>query len=517
MIDGSAPLQSGGVSASAGTTRLVWGMLAVFAVVMVYLAYQGYKVSEAEDDMEGFTLAKGYLGPVSLGVAFAATWSSAVVFLGLPGFSYASGVSALAWHTFMFWAPGIVSIIIVAKRFRAFGEDAGSLSLPEWIGDRYDSDAVTVLFAFVLLFNVMYVAAQFTGLALLFDALINIQFEVGAVIALAVVVGYVAVGGTYTDVVTDFIQGLLMMIIGVVIFGMVFVFFGGPFQLIGEMQAASANFGSVFNPDFPIFGSPVDVLAIPILGLILAFQPQLSNKFLSLRNERDVKLFILSAMAAQFCFYLMLWAGPMAYLLNPELSTPDLAVPLVLVELLPAVLVAFFGVALISATLSTADGVIVSIGTAIGNDAYRNIIAERNDDGTVPEKVERRSVYITRGTIGLVGIAALVVTLQKPALLTIMANIGVFGFIAGSAAPVIFGLFWDEGTAAGALAAGIAGPATMGGWALELWLQSLTVYTAGALSFFVGTAAFVVVSLLTEAPDPDAKQMDSQVEDVEAD
>jgi len=57
----------------------------------------------------------------------------------------------------------------------------------------------------------------------------------------------------------------------------------------------------------------------------------------------------------------------------------------------------------------------------------------------------------------------------------------------------------------------------MGGWALELWLQSLTVYTAGALSFFVGTAAFVVVSLLTEAPGPDAEQMDSQVEDVEAD
>lgn len=506
-----------GVGASPATTRLVWAMLVVFGVVMVYLAYRGYRVSQTEDDMEGFTLAKGYLGPVSLGVAFAATWSSAVVFLGLPGFSYASGVSALTWHTFMFWAPGIISIIVVAKKFRAFGEEAGSLSLPEWIGDRYDSDAVTVLFAFVLLFNIMYVAAQFTGLALLFDALINIQFEVGAVIALAVVVGYVAFGGTYTDVVTDFIQGVLMMIIGLVIFVMVFVFFGGPFQLIGEMQTASANFGSVFNTDFPIFGSPVDVLAIPILGLILAFQPQLSNKFLSLRNERDVKLFIISAMAAQFCFYLMLWAGPMAYVLNPELSTPDLAVPLVLIELLPAVLVAFFGVALISATLSTADGVIVSIGTAIGNDAYRNIVAERNEDGSVPEKVERRSVYITRATIGLVGIAALVVTLQKPALLTVMANIGVFGFIAGSAAPVIFGLFWKDGTATGALAAGIAGPATMGGWALELWLQSLTVYTAGALSFFIGTGAFIVVSLLTEAPETEAMRMGPEVEDVEAD
>lgn len=74
MIGDTVFLQTGdGVSASPGTTELVWGMLAVFGLVMVYLAYRGYQISQAEDDMEGFTLAKGYLGPVSLGVAFAAT------------------------------------------------------------------------------------------------------------------------------------------------------------------------------------------------------------------------------------------------------------------------------------------------------------------------------------------------------------------------------------------------------------------------------------------------------------
>jgi Na+/proline symporter len=483
---------------------LTWVFLAVYAAIIAFIAYKGYQVSKSDGDMLTYTLARGYLGPVTLGLAWAATFASAVTFLGNPGLVYSGGLSAIPVMTIGWWGSAMLGVIIVARKFRKMGRDAGSLSVPEWIGDRYNSQYVTMFFALLVLLNVFYIAAQFTGITLLFNELLGLSYEVGVLGSLAAVVLYIMVGGTYSDVMTDFVQSLVMIVIGFAVFAVIFTEFGGLLKLADTLAAESPVRGQLFNDGF-LFGSPWAYVGTMFAAFLTGVLPQLGNKFLSLRSERDVKLFIYSATFGLFAFNLVLFAGPMAFLQNPDLAAADRAILVVITDFFPPAITALFGVALLSATISTTDGLLVSCGTAIGNDFYRNLATD-DDSDNVPQSIERRSVLITRVMVAAVGISAAGIALTQPQYLSLLAAVGIFGFLVGAAPPIFLGLFWNGATAPAAIASGIVGPVIFLGRLQGWWLDWIMIYPAASVSAILSGLVFVVVSLVTSAPSKPAAQ-----------
>jgi Na+/proline symporter len=496
MIGQLTPLQ---FETGSGTRQLVYVLLAGYVLLMVYLAYLGWKVNKEGDDMLTFTLARGYLGPIMLGAAFAATWSSAVIFMGVPGFGTSAGMSVF-WHSWPFWFTGVVVMILIAAVFRKMGTEMGSLSLPEWIADRYDNYGLSILFAFILLANTAYVAGQFAGLAILFDTIVGLDYTTGVLIALVGVIAYVAIGGTYTDVLSDYIQAIFMSIVGLSIISVV-LFVYGPFEIAAQLNSMDPML-SAPTSDFPIFSGPAQVFGVFFFAFALGFQPQLMNKYLSLRSQRDIKLFILSAAVVHTLVYFIVWNGPLALILFDELPGADYATPAVVIEVFPPILVALFGVAIISAAISTTDGLVVSIGTAIGNDAYRKY-HEENTTGELSDRIERRSVWIARGTIIVVGLVAAWMALQQPAFLAILAITGIFAFISASTPVVIGGMVWDGSTALGAYAAGIVGPIAMILWQYDIFFTGIaSLYLMGTVATILAGIAFTVVSAVDPTPPP---------------
>lgn len=476
-------------------------ILVLYVVIMFYLGYRGYKV--AGDNMEGYTLARGYLSPIAVGVAYAATLASTIVFIGIPGWGYVAGLSVL-WHTFLFWGAAVVAMLVVAKMFRRIGTAQGSLSLPEWIGDRYGSDYLKVIFGLLVIANILYVGAQFAGLAIIFEYVIGIPFEMGILGALILVTAYTFLGGTYTDVMTDYLQGIIMAILGITVLLSIFWVFGGFGEMVSELQTQSPQLVAPTNPNFPLFAGVVQIIAVMLFGFIIGFQPQLANKYLSLDDERDIKLFVASGAVSLFLFYFMILAGPAARAVNPELGTPDAATMVYLIEAFPTLVVAIFGAALLSAGISTTDGLIVSIGTALGNDIYRSVLADtENASEKQLEAIEKRSVLITRIVVIAVGIvAAAMVLSDPPQFIATFASIGIFIFVSAAFPPTILGLFWRGGTAGGVIASAIVGPTLFILWTLGILTVGIaSIYVAGVLATLLSGVAMVAVSQITPAVD----------------
>src|SRR5699024_4284440 len=104
-----------------------------------------------------------------------------------------------------------------------------SLSLPDWLGDFYDSDFLRVGSGLIMLFNLFYIAAQFSAGAQIFESMLNLSYSSGLVLIASIVIVYVFVGGSYADVYTDAAQAILMIVTGI------FVFVSGIYFLVTEV------------------------------------------------------------------------------------------------------------------------------------------------------------------------------------------------------------------------------------------------------------------------------------------
>ena len=79
---------------------------------MIYLGTRGsHRVHDGDD----FAVARGGYGPGTLSLAFAATIGSGATFLGLPGFAYSYGVSAL-WIGFLYPIGVYLGVLLFTEK-----------------------------------------------------------------------------------------------------------------------------------------------------------------------------------------------------------------------------------------------------------------------------------------------------------------------------------------------------------------------------------------------------------------
>src|SRR5690625_5485608 len=135
----------------------MWIGFILFMGVMLILGYVSAKKTKNISD---FAIGGANLGPYVLGLSFAATYFSAATFLGYPGWSHEWGFSNL-WLFLAMMGGGPIGVLMVAKKVRKLNTAQKSLSLPDWLGDFYNSDIVRVGTGIILLFNLFYISAQF--------------------------------------------------------------------------------------------------------------------------------------------------------------------------------------------------------------------------------------------------------------------------------------------------------------------------------------------------------------------
>lgn len=502
-----------------------WIFLAVYIALMVVFGVVGMRRIKDSDD---FATARASYGPVFLAFALTATAASGATFLGLPGLAYTSGMSAL-WYALIYPIGVYTGVLVCLHGVRRGGASFGSRSIPEFLGDRFESNTLRIVAAVFSILLLFYLAGQLLAGAVMFNQMLGLETFPALLVTALTLMFYIALGGAHADILTDGVQGALMLMLAALVLWMFLTGYGvdGGFGgMLSTLEANDPNLLLAVNPAQPLFDSWWDLFAVFVAHLPLGLLPHIGNKLWALRSNRDQTLFIVLSFAFGILMPAVACGGVLARavlgdaLLLPGASPND-ALPQLFIATMPPWIAALIGTGVLAAVMSTADGLVVSSAQIFANDIYRRSLAPRRANPPSDAEIERVALLISRVATVLVLVAAIAIAWQTRGLnIALLVWIGVGGMMAASAAPMFLGVLWRRATRAGSLAGFVVGGIAFGllhsgsikaAWfadtalaAAGVWLeaQAVSPYACATLGAGLSISAMVVVSLLTTPPSP---------------
>ena len=317
--------------------------------------------------------------------------------MGDPGI-----MSTVGWS--YYWVviaivPGlIIPAVLLMPKMRQQAEKLGSLTIPEYLGQRYNSTALRLIIAGVVsVFYIFPLVAQFKGAAVLLESFTGISFNMGLAIITVVIIFYVIVGGLRSVAWTDFVQGLPMLVISIVLLVVSLNAVGGFSGLEEKLSQIDPNMLKVVQDEAP----DAQMSLSGVLGnfvfwcVIFISQPYLCSRFLAIPNvkRKTIGTFLITALILSVVYNSFYIAGLTGRVLFPDVKADYLTVTMA-INLLPTAVAAFMMIGIFAAMMSTATSVLLVIGQAVGRDFYSKTI----NKNASPEK----EVLVTRIAIVVV-------------------------------------------------------------------------------------------------------------------
>ena len=165
-----------------------------------FVLYIGIAIWSKAADTGDFYVAGKHVHPVANGMATAADWMSAASFISMAGLIAFLGYDGSVY--LMGWTGGYVLLaLLLAPYLRKFGK----FTVPEFIGERYDSRAARIVAVICLIvISFTYVAGQMRGVGIVFSRFLEVPIGLGLVIGMGIVFVYAVLGGmkgiTYTQI-----------------------------------------------------------------------------------------------------------------------------------------------------------------------------------------------------------------------------------------------------------------------------------------------------------------------------
>ena len=165
-----------------------------------FALYIGIAIWSRAADTSDFYVAGKHVHPVANGMATAADWMSAASFISMAGLIAYLGYDGSVY--LMGWTGGYVLLaLLLAPYLRKFGK----FTVPEFIGERYDSKAARIVAVICLIvISFTYVAGQMRGVGIVFSRFLEVPIGIGLLVGMGVVFTYAVLGGmrgiTYTQI-----------------------------------------------------------------------------------------------------------------------------------------------------------------------------------------------------------------------------------------------------------------------------------------------------------------------------
>lgn len=445
-----------------------WTFLLMYVGIMIGAGIIGMKRVRSSDD---FATARGGYGPWFLSFALVATTASGATFLGIPGIAYSDGLAGL-WYAFIYPFGVYTGIVICAKIVSRAGDTFGSRSIPEYLGDRYQSDFLRVAAALYSLLLLFYLAAQLLAGGVMFQQILGVPELPALVITSGILILYIALGGAHADILTDGVQGALMLAITFVVIGLFLTGFGvegGVGGVVSRIRELDPDNVRLFNPSSIVVGSWWAVFSIWFAHIPLGMLPHIGNKLWALDSPANRRKFLTITFVLGVIIPALAFGGLLARavlgddLLAPG-QNPNNAIPALFVALLPSWVAALLGAGVLAAVMSTADGLAISASQIFANDIYRRTLAKNRPAA----EVDRVSLVISRVAIAVILIVAVAMAWAlRETNIAIIVWLGIGGMTAALTGPLVLGAIWSGVTK-----------------------------TAAITGFFVGAAVFAMASLL---------------------
>lgn len=504
--------------------------LTTIGMLLLFLAV-GYVFAVADtDDM---WVAGRSIGNVENGMAIGANWMSAASYLGMAALIALSGFYGLAFV--VGWTAGyFILLIFMAAQMRRFGK----YTAPDFVGDRFNSDAARAIAAFTtILIGFVYAVGQAVGMGLVGMYIFGADYTVLVVLMMAITVGYLALSGMLGATKNMALQYVILIVAFLAgLFAVGWVEGYSTFAPQIEYGALVGDLGAEFTEPFRgetsyyLWVATAFSLIVGTAGL-----PHVLVRFYTVENETIARW---SCVWGLFFICVLYLSAPAFAAFGTDLYLAEFGamwgeggmsdaegdVIVVLASQLaglPTWLVGLVAAGGIAAAIATTSGLFIAASSAMSHDIYTSIIN--------PEATQRQQVLVGRLTIVLLGIVTTLTALDPPALIGELVALA-FALAGSVLFPMFFlGLWWENTNRQGALAGMTTGlliwtvatvnsivPASVGflgelAGENNVFLPVLDAWVPAIGSALVAVpvvfAVTIVVSLLTEEPPAETKLM----------
>lgn len=444
-------------------------LLGVLAYVLLQLVI-GVALSRRITSEDDFLLAGRSLGPALATFSFFATWFGAETCINSAGQVYVDGLSGGAAEPFGYG----VCVLFLGFVFAARLWRRGITTVADYFRERYSPGIEKIMIFITVPGSIFWAAAQVRAFGQILDHVSGLGATLAMVIATSVVIAYTVTGGLRADVVTDLIQGIVIIVgLGILVW-----IVGNQLGGFGEALAAvPAERLNPFGGSRPLL-ERVETWAVPICGSVAA--QELVSRALACRSPAVARN---SAICGGGLYLLVgllpVGLGLVGMQLLPGLADSEQFLPELAQQHLPPLLHVVFVGALVSAILSTVDSTLLA---GAGVLAHNLIIPSR------PGMSDRGKVLTNRvGVVGC-GLVALGIALSSDSIHSLVEMASAIG---GGGIFVLFaaGQLTSVGGRASAYAALITSVIT---WMIMSWVvESSWPYTA---SLLVAAIAYFAVA-----------------------
>ncbi|MGM0830722.1 MAG: sodium:solute symporter family protein [Bacillota bacterium] len=510
-------------------------------ILLTFALYIGIAVYNKAKATSDFYVAGRGVPPIFNGMAIGADWMSAASFIGLAGTVMILGYDGLAY--IMGWTGGYLLLtFLLAPQLRKYGR----YTVPEFIGDRYNSHTARVIAAIcTIIISFTYSIGQLSGSGVVIGRLFEIDAKVGTMIGVVLIAFYAAFGGmkgiTWTQV-AQYVVLIIAYLIPVIFMSLQITGNPAPWlsygELVGKIGELDRELG--ISEYFAPFTNGTKWQFMALMFTLMAGTaglPHVIVRFYTVSTMKAARwsgawalLFIgllyLSAPAyAAFSRFILMTkvAGSQisdlpswtkSWVDTGKLQVADgngdgilqwkeiiisndivvMATPEI--ANLGVFVIGLVAAGAMAAALSTAGGLMIAISSSFAHDIYYRVFK--------PNATEKNRLAVARWSIVIATVLAGIVALNPPGVITQIVA-WAFALASGTFFPaLLLGVWWKRSNAQGVIAGMLVG---LGVTLTYIFLarSGITLFGiidtgAGVFGAAAATIANIVVSLMTKAP-----------------
>ncbi len=341
---------------------IIWG---AYIAVFFFLARMG-----AGKD----ALLSGKIGFWVQALAYVATYISAVALIGFGGLAHKFGLQMMLIALGNVLLGTLFVYFVLAWPTKKLQLSLGARTPAQLLSLGHNAPFLRKILGFIFAFFLsVYGAAVIKGAALMLTDLIPFERDT-CIWILSIIVGLAVLwGGMRGVLLTEAMQGAIMLLgIGLLAYE-VLSLVGGPAQGVASLAklpataAANNGFTSLSSGDSGFFVWSL----IVVTSVAVWAQPQMIQRHFALQEKREVKK---AAFLASGVLLLMVggmyFIAALSRLILPEMSNSDAVIPALVNKLLPGVGKQIFSLAIISASISTCTALFHIASSSLTEDIF---------------------------------------------------------------------------------------------------------------------------------------------------
>lgn len=299
------------------------------------------------------------------------------------------------------FVAGMIILGIMAKKIKVIGDEYNAHTIVDFFEKRFDRKNKILTGVLQIFLLIIWVGIQAIAIASLASVLVGVEYEFALILSALIVILYTTIGGLKIDIITDFIQFWIILVVFLILAFVGYLEVGGISNLLSNVPQGHLNpFG------FGGIGWMIGVIVLS--GFLYLGNTTHWQRIFSAENQKTARnSFFLSIPFVILLGFIVLFLGLIASVLLSGIKQ-DLAIFLLMDKILPPSLVGIGFASILAVIMSSIDSLLVGGSTII----YRGVFKKNQFDS-------KKEMFYARLITALFGVAGFLIAFLIPNMITL--------------------------------------------------------------------------------------------------